>query len=780
MAQEFTGKIAHDVRESTSDWAPYLEPTAGEGAPNVLFIVWDDMGFGSWDLYGGLIRMPNMRRIAERGVTFSQFHTTALCSPTRSSLLTGRNAQSNGMGTVGEFSDGFPNLSCLIPPENAFISEVLRERGYNTMAIGKWHLTPASELAMGASKRTWPLSRGFDRYYGFLGGLTDQWYPELTYDNHPVEPPALPEDGYHLSRDLVDKSIQFIRDSKVTAPDKPWFAYVAPGAGHAPHHVSTEWADTYRGQFAMGYEKYREVVLRNQKRLGLVPESTQLPPVNPYEDATGVEGQGWNASDIVRRWDGLTDDERRLFERQAEVFAGFASYTDDQLGRLLDYLEDSGQLDNTIVVALSDNGTSAEGGPNGSVNENRWYNDVPESLEENLRLLPELGSESTHPHFSNGWAMAFNTPFKMYKTNASFEGGVADPLVIAWPQGIPATGEVRHQYVHVADVVPTVLDCLGLTPPETVNRYPQAPLEGVSFHAALTDGDASTGKTEQFYCMLGTRGVWHEGFHASTVHPPAPSAWAHFDEDRWELFDLEADRNQLVDLAAHQPERLAEMVDLWDQLAQRYNGYPLDDRGARELVLIHRPSTGQPRTSMTLYPDGVPVPERSGVEIVGRSFTLVADLEVGEAAEGVIYAQGARFGGHALFVQDGQLSYVYNWLGETEQTLVSDRPLPAGRTIVGLRYALEGRDDAGTPMGTATLHLGEDVVASQQIRTQPAYFTLAGEGATVGREIGQPVSTRYKPPFEFRGGTIHSVVVDVSGEAYTNSERLVRAALARD
>ena len=528
----FGGVIRDDVRDSTADWGPYVEPQAPEGAPNVLFIVWDDMGFGGWDLFGGLIRMPNMRRIAELGLRFTQFHTTALCSPTRSSLLTGRNAKSNGMGTIGELSDGFPNLSCLIPAQNAFLSEMLSERGYNTLAVGKWHLTPAAELSMGASKRTWPLSRGFDRYYGFLGGLTDQWYPDLTYDNHPVDAPATPAEGYHLSKDLADRTIEFIRDAKVTAPAKPWFTYFAPGACHAPHHVFTEWADKYKGEFSMGYELYREVVLENQKRLGIVPDSTELPPINPYGDAVGVDGQGWNASDLVRPWDSLSQGEKQLFERQAEVFAGFASYTDAHAGRVLDYLEETGQLENTLIVVISDNGSSAEGGPTGSVNENRWYNGVPEDLEENLRLLPELGLETTHPHYSNGWAMAFNTPYKLYKTNAGLEGGLADPMLIAWPAGIPARGEARDQYVHVTDIVPTVLDCLGIDAPAVVKGYQQEPLEGTSFHSVLAHADAPAAKTEQFYCMVGTRGVWQDGWHASTVHPPAPSGWAHFDQDR--------------------------------------------------------------------------------------------------------------------------------------------------------------------------------------------------------------------------------------------------------
>lgn len=776
---EFNGDIREDVRDSTSDWAPFIEPQAAPGAPNVLFIVWDDMGFGSWDLYGGLVRMPNMRRLADIGVRFTQFHTTALCSPTRAALLTGRNAQSVGMGTIGEASDGFPNLSCLIPADDAFLSEILSENGYNTFAIGKWHLSPAAEMSMGASKRTWPLSRGFDRYYGFLGGLTDQWYPDLTYDNHPVDPPALPADGYHLSKDLADRAIEFIRDARVTAAEKPWFTYLAPGAGHAPHHVFTEWADQYKGEFSMGYEKYREVVLANQIAAGILPPGTQLPPINPYADATSGDGTPWPASDIVRPWDSLSDGEKRLFERQAEVFAGFASYTDAQVGRLLDYLEESGQLDNTVFVVLSDNGSSAEGGPSGSVNENRWYNGIPENLEQNLALLPELGSESTHPHYSNGWAMAFNTPHKLYKTNASFEGGTADPIIIAWPKGIEARGEVREQYLHVTDIVPTVLDLLGIEAPTAVKGYAQKPLEGVSFEQVIGDASARGDKTEQFYSMLGTRGVWKDGWHASTVHAPAPTGWGHFDKDRWELFHLPDDRNQLHDLASEHPEKLEEMTQLWHTLATRYNGYPLDDRNPPELFAIKRPNPMEGRTSMTLYPGGAVVPERSAVEIMGRSFAIVAELDIDTDPEGIIYSMGARFGGHALFVQEGRLTYLYNWLGEAEQVFTAPDALPSGRVRVGVSYTIEGRDGT-TPHGVLQLHVNDAVVASGPMKSQPAYFTLAGEGATVGREVGQPVSARYEPPFAFTGGTIDRVVIDVSGEDFSHAETLLRGMFARD
>lgn len=782
MSSAFSGRITTDVRDSVPDWSPYLEPAAPEGAPNVLFIVWDDIGYGTWDLYGGLVEMPTMRRIAERGVRFSQFHTTALCSPTRAALLTGRNAQSNGMGTIGEMADGFPGLSCLIPRENGMLPEVLRDRGYNTFAIGKWHLSPAVEMGMGASKRSWPLSRGFDRFYGFLGGLTDQWYPDLTYDNHPVEPPARPEDGYHLSADLADKTLEFLRDSRSAAPAKPWFAYLAPGAGHAPHHAPRGWSDKYAGRFAMGYERYREIVLENQKRLGLMPEDTVLPPLNPYGDVTGPAGQGWSESDLVREWDSLTCDERRLLERQAEVFAGFLSYTDDQLGRVVDFLEETGQLDNTMIVVISDNGASAEGGPAGSVNENRWYNGIPEDLDLNLSLLPDLGLENTHPHYSNGWAMAFNTPFKMYKTYSSVEGGVADPMLLSWPARIAARAEPCAEYVHAIDVVPTVLEAIGIDAPETVAGIAQSEIEGTSFFRSLIE-DASTGKPHQFYSMLGTRGVWADGWHASAVHAPTPSGWGRFDEDHWELYHLSQDRNQLNDLAATHPEKLAELIALWDELARRYNGYPLDDRSSEEILAVERPNVTGLTDTLVLYPGGAPVSEHGGgPELPHRSFTITADLHVGDpgTAQGVIYSLGARFGGHALFLREGRFRYVYNWLGEQEQELVADAAVTAGHHVIEVRYEIDGFVGV-VPHGVATLTVDGEVAAQQRIRTQPGYFSLSGEGSTVGREVGQPVSSSYTPPFAFTGGSIDHVVVRLIGDHLPRSSAAkVDAAFGRD
>ncbi|WP_145238040.1 sulfatase-like hydrolase/transferase [Prescottella equi] len=782
--KDFTGKVSVDIRDSTPDWAPFAEPRAPEGAPNVLYLVWDDTGIGTWDLYGGLVEMPNLRRIADRGVLLSQFHTTALCSPTRAALLTGRNPTSVGMATVEEFTDGFTNASGRIPADCALMSEVLGERGWNTYAVGKWHLTPLEESNLAATKRNWPLSRGFERFYGFLGGEADQWYPNLIYDNHPVEPPYTPEDGYHLSKDLADKSIEFIRDSKVIAPDKPWFMYLCPGCGHAPHHVSREWADRYAGRFDMGYEKYREIVLQNQKDLGLVPADTELSPMNPYADEVSADGLPWPPLDTVRPWDSTSDDEKRLFCRMAEVFAGFQSYTDAQIGRVLDYLEESGQLDNTIVVLLSDNGASGEGGPNGSVNEYKFFNGYPDEVEDGLAKIDELGGPETYNHYCLGWAMAFNTPYKLFKRYASHEGGIADPCLISWPAGVAARGEVRDRYVNVCDITPTVYELLGIDPPLLVGGVPQRPLEGVSFRPILDDPDAATGKTTQFYSMLGTRGIWHDGWFANTVHPAAPSNWSHFDDDRWELFHIERDRSQVHDLAAARPDKLDEMRALWFAEADKYGGLPLNDLDILSAFLRYRPYLTGERASFVYYPDAAVVGPGAALEMRGRSFSLLAEVTVESAddVEGVLFAHGGRLGGHTLFVQDGRLTYVYNFLGEEEQVVVSTENVAAGSHVLGVRFERTGvGDDGFTPLGDVTLHIDDRAVGSRSgVRMQPAMFSGVGEGIRIGRDPGQSVSAAYRAPFGFRGGTIAKVVADVSGEPYLDIEREIARAFSHD
>ncbi|MEV3901583.1 arylsulfatase [Mycobacterium sp. NPDC050551] len=783
MAPEFAGRINLDIRDSEPDWGPYAAPTAPAGAPNVLYLVWDDTGIATWDCFGGLVDMPAMSRIAERGVRMSQFHTTALCSPTRASMLTGRNATTVGMATIEEFTDGFPNCNGRIPFDTALLSEVLAERGYNTYCVGKWHLTPLEESNLAATRRHWPLSRGFERFYGFMGGETDQWYPELVYDNHPVAPPATPEDGYHLSKDLADKTIEFIRDAKVIAPDKPWFTYLCPGAGHAPHHVAPEWADRYAGRFDMGYERYREIVLENQKKLGIVPPDTELSPMNPYRGVTGPDGQPWPEQDTVRPWDSLSGDEQRLFSRMAEVFAGFLSYTDAQIGRVLDYLEESGQLDNTIVVVISDNGASGEGGPNGSVNEVKFFNGYIDTAEEGMRFLDRLGGPQTYNHYPIGWAMAFNTPYKLFKRYASHEGGIADTAIVSWPAGIAAHGEVRDHYANVCDVTPTVYDLLGITPPDTVKGVAQKPLDGTSFRAALDDPAADTGKDTQFYAMLGTRGIWHRGWFANTVHAASPAGWSHFDRDRWELFHIAEDRSQCRDLAAEHPDRLAELQALWFSEADKYNGLPLADLNILETLSRHRPYLAGARDSYSYYPGTADVGVGAAVEIQGRSFAVRADVLLDDAdAGGVVFKHGGAHGGHVLFFADGRLHYVHNFLGEKEQTMSSPAAVAPGRHTLGVGFVRTGTvEGSHTPLGEATLYLDDEPVATLAgMEVHPGTFGLAGASLSVGRNTGSPVSRSYTAPFPFTGGTITLVNVDVSGTPYADLDRDFARAYARD
>jgi arylsulfatase A-like enzyme len=446
---------------------------------------------------------------------------------------------------------------------------------------------------MASTKRNWPVGRGFERFYGFLGGETNQWYPDLVYDNHLVEQPGTPEEGYHLTTDLTDRAIEFIKDAKMIAPHKPFFMYFCPGATHAPHHAPKEWIEKYKGRFDMGYEAYRELVFERQKQLGIFPAGAELSPLNPYAEEQSPEGAPWPPLDVVRPWDSLGDDEKRLFCRMAEVYAGFLSHTDHEIGRLLDFLEETGELENTIVVFVSDNGASGEGGPNGSVNENKFFNGIPDTIEENLKHLDDLGSPATYNHYPVGWACAFNTPFKMWK-RYNFEGGVADPLLISWPKGIDAKGELRHQFLHATDIVPTIYDLLGIELPEVVKGYQQVPLEGVSFRATFESDDVPTPKETGFFSMLGSRAIWHKGWKAVSVHPTI-AGWGNFDRDRWELYNTDEDPTESRDLAAEHPEKVQELINIWFHAAGQYNGLPLLDNTAVEVLADPtRPQVARP------------------------------------------------------------------------------------------------------------------------------------------------------------------------------------------
>ncbi|WOF43740.1 arylsulfatase [Sphingopyxis indica] len=772
--KEFKGVIKLDVRDSTPDWSPFTPPTPPKDAPNILIVLYDDTGQAAWSPYGGAINMPTLQKLADNGLTYTQWHTTALCSPTRSTFLTGRNHHLCGMSCITEGAQGFPGWSGRLPENVMSIGYMLQGNGYSTFWLGKEHNVPEQDICSGGVRSEWPLQQGFDRFYGFLGGETNNWYPDLVEDNGFIDQPYGPEDGYHLSKDLADQALRMIRDQKASNPSKPWFMWFCPGANHAPHHSPKEYADKYKGKFDEGYDAYRKWVVPRMIEKGLLPADTRIEDFNFLPDAIANKG------DFVRPWDELNDQEKKLFARMAEVYAGFSEYTDAQVGRIIDYLEESGQLDNTIIFYCSDNGASGEGSPNGSVNENKFFNNYPDTLEENLKYIDVLGGVETYNHYPTGWAAAFSAPYKMFKRYSEYAGGTCCPLVIHWPKGIKAKGEVRNQYHHSTDIVPTILECIGVEMPDTFRGVKQHPLSGVSMKYSFdAKPDAPTQKKKQYYAMLGTRGMWADGWKAVALHAPLTSK-GHFDQDEWELYNTDNDRSETVNLADKHPEKLKELVDLWMKEAEANNVLPLDDRSAAEMLAIERPSTEPPRQRYIYYPGTSPVPEGVAVNVRGRSYKIIADVELTDKSEGVIFAHGSRFGGHSLFIKDGKLHYVYNFLGiKPEQKFVSGKLTP-GKHTLGMEFIREGQGEYGESLGKTTLYVDSEAVDDGDMKTQLGKFTLSGDGLCIGRDSGDAVSEEYSSPGEFKNGRIFGVAVTVEETQYLDLEKLAAAAMAVD
>ena len=772
--KEFKGVIKLDVRDSVADWAPFTPPVAPEGAPNILFVLYDDTGLAAWSPFGGGINMPTLQKLADNGLMYSQWHTTALCSPTRSTLLTGRNHHLTGNAAITEGANGFPGAHGRIPEECATIGQILQDAGWSTFWLGKNHNVPEQDICSGGSRSQWPLAKGFDRYYGFLGGETNNWYPDLVNDNHFIEQPYGPEDGYHLSKDLADQAIGMIRDQKASNPSKPWYMWFCPGANHAPHHAPADYIAKYAGKFDEGYEAYREWALPRMIAKGVIPEGTELTPLNFLPE--GVASPG----DYVRPWAELNADEKKLFSRLMEVYAGFSEYTDAQVGRIIEYLEASGQLENTIVLYAADNGASGEGSPNGSVNENKFFNGYPDELEENLKLIDVLGGPDTYEHYPTGWAAATSAPFKMFKRYSEYSGGTCDPLVISWPKGIKARGEVRHQYHHSTDIVPTILEACGLEMPTVYKGAEQYPLSGVSMVYSFDAPEAPTQKKVQYYAMLGTRGIWADGWKAVAVHAPLTSK-GNFDQDEWELYHVDVDRAEANNLAAEHPEKLQELIALWFSEAEKNLVLPLDDRSAVEQLGIERPAEEPARERYVYYPGTSPVPEGVAVNCRGRSYKILADVEITDPnCSGVIFAHGSRFGGHTLFLKDKKLYYVSNFLGiKPEQQFISGELTP-GKYTLGMEFNREGMGDHGSSVGTTKLYVNDTVVAEGPMKTQPGKFTLSGDGLCIGNDSGDAVSAEYSSPGEFKGGTILGVAVTVEKAQYLDLEKLAQAAFAVD
>jgi arylsulfatase A-like enzyme len=774
-AKPFKGVVKLDVRDSTPDWGPYLPKAAPKGAPNFLIILYDDTGLAAWSPYGGRINMPTLDKLAANGLRYTQWHTAALSSPTRSTILTGRNHHLNGMAAITEAATGYPGAHGRIPDQAATVAQVLQDNGWSTFWLGKNHNVPEQDVASGASRKQWPLQKGFDRFYGFLGGETNQWYPDLVEDNRFVEPPYGPEKGYHFSKDLADKAIGMIRDQKATNPSRPWFMWYNPGANHAPHQAPQEYIAKYKGKFDDGYEAYRTWVLARMIEKGILPKGTQLTPLNPLPSDVA------NKADFVRPWDSLKPEEKKLFSRLAEVYAAFSEYTDVEIGRIIDYLQKTGQLDNTVVFYAADNGASGEGTPSGSVNENKFFNGYPDELSENMKLLSQLGGPDTYEHVPTGWAAAFSTPFQMFKRYSQYSGGTSDPLVISWPKGIQARGEVRHQYHHATDIVPTILDIAGLEMPKVYKGVEQYPLSGLSMRYTFNaKPDATTQKKRQYYAMLGTRGIWEDGWFAAAVHAPLTGK-GHFDKDSWQLYHLDVDRSESKDLAKEYPDKLQGMIKAWFEEAKKNLVLPLDDRTALEVLNVARPSEEEARERYVYYPDTAPVPEGVAANVRGRSYKILADVEITDPnASGVLFAHGSRFGGHTLFLKDKKVYYVYNFLGiKPEQKFVSGELKP-GKYTLGMEFIREGAGPHGESLGKARLYVNDKVVAEGPMKTQPGKFTLSGDGLCVGWDSGDAVSGEYKTPGKFKGGRILGVGVTVEKAQYLDLEKEAAGAFARD
>jgi arylsulfatase len=733
MTIQYKGTIGRTIPESKPWWPDYPRPR--EGAPNVVVVLFDDLGFSHLGCYGSSIETPNIDRLAAGGLRYTNFHTTALCSPTRAALLTGRNHHSVGMRGLANWNTGFPNCTGTVAKSAGTIAEMLRPHGYSTFVVGKWHLTPMEETSVAGPFDQWPLARGFDRYYGFLQGETDQFTPELYADNHPVDAPRTPEQGYHLSEDLVDQAIGMVRSQKSAIPEKPFFLYLAFGATHAPHQAPQSYVDKYKGRFDAGWDAIRQQWYEKQKQLGIIPQNTELAPRNP-----GVEP-----------WDGLPEAQKKLALKLQEAFAAFLDHTDAQIGRLVSFLSEIGELDNTLILLMSDNGASQEGGPLGVIDTFKYFNGIPETLDEISSRMDDIGGPKSQTNYPWGWAQAGNTPNKRYKQN-THGGGIRDPLIAHWPKGIPDRGGIRHQFHHVTDITPTVLDVLGLKAPEQVNGVAQMPMHGTSLaytFPAEAKAEPSR-KGVQYFEMYGHRGIWANGWKAVAYHPSGKP----FEEDQWELYHLENDFSECKNLAREKPEKLKEMVDLWWAEADRYGALPLDDRRAELWRPTPRSLTPRNRRRYVLYPPVAHMTGEVSPALGNRSFIATAEVERPTAkSEGAIFALGTGNNGMAFYVLGDRLVFDYN-LFRQHCKAISDRPVPAGKSTLSVSVEKLGDN------GRATVSI--DGVACGSVDIPKILRMISSNGMDAGCDGGSAVSDDYHGPFHFQG-KIARLVFDMPG-----------------
>jgi arylsulfatase len=726
---------------------PRFEVKPPAGAPNVLVILIDDMGFGVSSAFGGPVQMPTVERLANEGLRYNNFHTTALCAPTRTALLSGRNHHLNNMGSVTETATAFPGNTGQRPNNVAPLAEMLRLNGYSTGFFGKNHETATWEISPSGPTDRWPTRSGFDRFYGFMGGETNQWAPVIYDGMVPVEVPDDP--NYHFMNDMTNQAIGWVRFQQSLTPDKPFFLYFAPGATHAPHHVPKEWIAKYKGKFDQGWDALREQTLAREIALGVVPKGTKLAP-KPKD---------------IADWSTLSADQKKMFARQMEVYAAFAEYTDHEIGRLIEALRAMGELDGTLVFyILGDNGTSAEGGMNGLFNEYTFFNQVPETLEDQLAHYDDWGGPMTYPHMAAGWAIAGDTPFAWAKQVASDFGGTRNGMVVHWPARIRAKGEVRSQFAHVIDVAPTVLEAAGLPEPKSVNGTPQVPIEGVSLLYTLADPKAAGRHETQYFEMFGNRAIYHAGWFARVIHklPWASAPVGPLADDTWELYDARSDFSLATNLAAQHPAKLKELQDLFSKEAIANRVLPLDDRLFERLNAerVGRPELMGSRTSLTLYAGMKDMSEGVFLNVKNKSVTIEADIQVpAGGASGVIVAQGGRFGGWSLYLKDGKPTYTYNFVGLERTSIAAAQALPAGEARLRFEFAYDGGGYGKG--GTGTLFVNGKRVAEGRIeRTEQAAFS-ADETADVGLDGATPVVEDYGTPRGRFSGVIDKVVVSV-------------------
>jgi arylsulfatase A-like enzyme len=752
--QPFGGKIGRTTQDSVKDFPKMIEAT--KGAPNILIIMTDDVGFGASSTFGGPIPTPTMDQLAEQGLRYTQFHTTALCSPTRAALLTGRNHHSVASGVIMEAGTGFPGYNTLAPKSAGTFAEILKQNGWNTSWYGKNHNVPDWQSSQTGPFDLWPTGLGFEYFYGFIGGDTNQWSPAIIEGTKPIEPPHEAKD-YFFEKDMADHAIKWIRMQHAVAPNKPFVAYYAPGTAHAPHHAPPDWIAKFKGKFDQGWDKVREETFARQKALGLIPANAEL-----TERSAGIPA-----------WDSLNTDQKKVYARMMEVYAAALAYSDNQMSRILDAIEADGELDNTLVIYIQgDNGASGEGGMQGLLNEMTFFNAIPEDFQEVMRRMDELGGPNTFNHYPVGWAHAMNTPFQWTKQIASHFGGTRNGLVISWPARIKDKGGIRTQFHHVIDIMPTILEAAGVPAPTSINGVAQKPIEGVSMAYTFDNPGAPSKRRTQYFEMLGNRAIYYDGWVAATTPPTPP--WSSTGGNvgvldyQWELYNVKDDLTQAKNVAASNPAKLKELQDLFWVEAEKYNVLPIDNSKVERLDVRNRPSLTQGRNEFTYYDGMIRIPEGAAPDLKNRSFGISAIVTIPEeGAEGVLMTQGGRFGGVGLYVKNGRPVFHYNVVGVARYTIAGEDKLTPGKHVITLDFNYDGGGFGKG--GTATLTVDDKKVASDKLKRTIPFRISLDETLDIGEDTGTPVSEDYEVPFKFTG-ELEKVTIQIADRKLTEAE----------